>query len=444
MSRHSYSDQVRALTLCSLRVNAVRAERYHGLDWLRAVAALLVVMLHAGLAYTLTPWPGLAWPVHDPEPVRIVDALTWWIDGFIMPLFFLLGGFVAAHLFLRRGGKGYLRHRVKRVVAPFLFGCVVILPLDLYVWLLGWVIEGRIPLRKLRSLKLGEAGQDLWGVGHLWFLQYLFLFSVVMWAVQHAWDMWHAVRAARGKMTSARTAVDRYAETRLGAILAPVLCCLPGAVVLWWEPRVVIGFRHSWHPLVANLLYYAPCFIFGWWLLHRRRSGDYVGRFSGWHLAASAAVFAVLLPLVREHVGGELAGSRRILLCVLFAAFAWLSSVGWFGLFLNALGKRKPPEWVAYLAESSFWMYLFHHPIVGLAQVSLGKSGLPAWGKYCLSGAAAISLSLLTYEVFVRRTWVGRLLHGTKSTPAVAVEPDVIRLPHPVEPDVAGPKRRAA
>lgn len=442
MSHHSYSDNVRALTLCTLRVNRVRAERYHGLDWLRAIAALLVVMLHAGLAYTLTPWPGLAWPVHQANPGSLVDAVTWWIDGFIMPLFFVLGGFFAAHLFLQRGAKGFLGHRVRRVLLPFLFGCVVILPLDLYVWLLGWVVEDRIPLRKLRSLKLGDAGRDLWGVGHLWFLQYLFLFCVVMWAVQHAWDMWHAVRAARGKMKFPRTRIDRISETRAGALLAPLICALPCALALWWEPRIVLGFRHSWHPLAANLLYYAPCFIFGWWKLHRHRSGDRVGRYAGWHLAASIAAFAVLLPMAREHVATELTGNRRIALCLLFASFAWLSSVGWFGLFLNHLGK--PPKPVAYVAESSFWMYLFHHPVVGLAQVSLAGAALPVWGKYCLSAGAAVCLSLLTYEVLVRRTWVGLLLNGRTESRTAGREADIISLPQPGEADVPVPHRRAA
>ena len=60
-----------------------------------------------------------------------------------------------------------------------MLGCVLILPLDLYAWLLGLAADGQIPLRKLHSLKVeGPLADGLWGVSHLWFLQYLWLFCM--------------------------------------------------------------------------------------------------------------------------------------------------------------------------------------------------------------------------------------------------------------------------
>ena len=441
MSHSSSVGEVRTIALAAAH-SELHEERYFGLDWLRAIATILVVMLHGGLAYTLVPWPGIAWPTHDRFPSSSVDAASWWINGFMMPLFFVLGGFVAAHLLLKRGPRGFLEHRVRRILLPFLFGCLIVLPASLYVWLLGWVVDGRISLRKLRSLKLGEVGENLWGVGHLWFLQYLFLFCAVMWAVQLVWDMWHAVRAARGRRTSVRHGLDSLLDSPPAALLKPLVLALPCALALWWEPRIVIGFRNSWHPLAANLLYYAPCFCFGWWMLHRRRSGHHVCRYAWLHAAASLVVFAFLLPMVREHVAEESTGPRRIVLCLLFASFAWLSTVGWFGLFLNHFGR--PPRWVAYLAESSFWMYLFHHPIVGLAQVSLAGSHLPAWSKFLIASGTAVCLSLLTYEVGVRRTWIGVLLNGRRAPARTDASRGTVPFSERSDKPVESPERRAA
>ncbi|MFO1092008.1 MAG: acyltransferase family protein [Planctomycetaceae bacterium] len=117
-----------------------------------------------------------------------------------MPVFFLMGGFLAAQLFARLGPAEFLKHRARRLLVPFAFACVVILPLDLYAWLLGWVVEGRIPLQKLRSLKLGSRAR-LWGVAHLWFLEYLFVFCAGAVIVQWGWNRWN-VRSIRLRLGS--------------------------------------------------------------------------------------------------------------------------------------------------------------------------------------------------------------------------------------------------
>ncbi len=388
------------------------AHRVHGLDWLRAVAAVLVVALHAGIAYTRHPFPGLAWPTHEPDPSGIVDATTWWINGWIMPAFLIMGGFVATPLLDRLGPGEFARHRTRRLLLPFLFGCLVILPLDFYIWLLGWVIDDRIPIKKLRSLKLGPAGEDIWGVGHLWFLQYLLLFSLAA-----------ALIAARTSRIPFRLKLSSMAG-RATWLLFPLLAALPGALVLYWQPRIVIGFRHSWYPLLANLLYYAPCFAAGWWLQRRVRAGDDVTRSAWTQLGLSLIVFAALLPMIRQHVAAEWTGADRLILTTLFSTFAWLSAWGWVCLSLKPCAT--PPRWIGYLSAASLWIYLAHHPAVGLAQVALMRVNFAPGAKFGITFAAATALSLLTYEACVRRTWIGALLNGrreARTTPISARRP---------------------
>lgn len=442
---------------------SISAQRCHGLDWLRAVAALLVVALHAGIAYTLSPFPGLAWPTHDPHPSAAVDALTWWINGWIMPAFFMMGGFVAAPLLERLGPVEFVRHRARRLLVPLLLGCVAILPLDLYVWLLGWVIDDRIPIKKLRSLKLGPEGEGLWGVAHLWFLQYLFLYS----AAAAAWVAWKngrridrasqcpapgrpseltaaplageyrsesgtlriagvqpgaRQRAARRQKNAPRRPAVCWSQTAIH-LLAPLLFAIPGALVLAWQPRIVIGFRHSWHPLAANLLYYAPCFAAGWWLQRCARRGHGVTRGAPLHLGVSCVVFALLLPLLRQHVAAEWGGGRLLLLTSMFSVFAWLTA--WSAICLALRPCGPAPRAIQYLSAASLWVYLIHHPAVGLAQIALIPAPLTAGARFCLVFTAATCLSLLTYEAFVRRSWMGSLLGGPRerSHPALRSDP---------------------
>jgi len=382
---------------------AVRSdERLNGLDWLRAGAALAVVALHAGIAYTVVPFPGLAWPVHDAQPSAIVDALTWWIDAWIMPLFFVMSGFLAAQLFARLGPHEFVKHRARRLLAPLAFACVVILPLDLYVWLLGWVIEDRIPLKKLRSLKLGDAGQELWGIAHLWYLEYLVVFSVGAWALHRAW-----------KRSSLPLSAVRF------PLFIPVLAAC-SALALWWDPQLVIGFRHAWHPLPANVLYYAPCFAAGWWLQTRGAQATGQAQWIIAGIAGSTLLLAAILPLIHAWGRSGLEGSSRIVLATAFTACGWLMAVGVFRLSVRPCAAA--PQAVRYVAQASFWMYLFHHPAVGLAQVALHGSGLNAESKFLLACISATGLSLLTYEACVRRTWVGALLNGRRDTKSPVTE----------------------
>ena len=326
-----------------------------------------------------------------------------------MPAFLIMGGFVAAPMLDRLGPAEFARSRTRRLLLPFLFGCVLILPLDFYIWLLGWVIDDRIPMKKLRSLKLGPAAQDLWGVGHLWFLQYLLLFSLAAAAI-----------AARRSGARIRPAFPRL-SSRWELVLVPVLFALPGALVLYFQPRIVIGFRHSWHPLPANLLYYAPCFAAGWWLQRRAREGTDFTRTAWLHLGFSVIAFAVLLPWVRQHVIAEWSGTDRLRLTALFSAFAWLSA--WGGVCLSLKPCPPPPRWVGYLSASSLWIYLAHHPAVGLAQVALMRVPLAPAAKFAITFAAATALSLLTYEACVRRTWIGALLNGRRETRSTSADP---------------------
>src|SRR5689334_18139169 len=95
--------------------------RLEGLDALRGIAAVPVIMLHASMPYLLLPMKGLIWPTRDARPSELVDAVGWAIEGFIMPLFFLLAGLFAAGLLDRLGPAQFLKHRARRLLVPMAF-----------------------------------------------------------------------------------------------------------------------------------------------------------------------------------------------------------------------------------------------------------------------------------------------------------------------------------
>ena len=98
--------------------------RRHDLDALRAFAMLIGVGLHAALAYLPNEASG------EEQTVELTLALfVLGVHGFRMPVFFVMSGFFTAMLWRRRGLFPLLEHRFKRILIPFLLGCVTIVPL---------------------------------------------------------------------------------------------------------------------------------------------------------------------------------------------------------------------------------------------------------------------------------------------------------------------------
>lgn len=102
----------------------VAATRRHDLDAVRSFAMSLGVVLHACLSLSFVPWP-----ITDEVRTEGMTGLFAFIHGFRMPLFFLLSGYFAVMLWQRRGARGLISHRVRRVLVPMVVACFTILPL---------------------------------------------------------------------------------------------------------------------------------------------------------------------------------------------------------------------------------------------------------------------------------------------------------------------------
>lgn len=406
--------------------------RREGLDALRGISAILVVMLHAAMPYLLQPMPGLAWPTHDASPSAVVDAVGWAIEGFIMPLFLVLAGLFAAGLCRNLGPKAFLKHRTRRILVPLAFGCVVIVPLDFWVWSLGFLLDGRCTWNHIRRMKFpAEIHKNLFGLSHLWFLQYLYLMCVGL----AAWAAWRGTRPIATSDATHRASASTSSAVR--GFLSSLLWVVPTAAVLWWEPNIVVGFQHSFLPVPAKFAHATLFFLMGVWLDSDEARSLVAGRLGRWWLIPAAASFAAMLPLIHTHQSASLAGLSRVTFAIASGLFAVTMSFGLYGVFLNVPRCSKG---LAYLSEASFWIYLAHHPIVGLSAIAVSRTGWPAVLKFAVVTATTTGITLAVYQLGVRYTWVGALLHGKRKPRPSAMRSGPATTSHSSSPD----ERRAA
>jgi peptidoglycan/LPS O-acetylase OafA/YrhL len=124
--------------------------------------------------------------------------------------------------------------------------------------------------------------------------------------------------------------------------------------------------------------------------------------------------------LVQRDLTATLSGPESLLLSATGALFTWLLTFGCLGLALRASSRRPA---LRYLADSSYWIYLCHLPLVGLVQVDLFSVPAPAVLKFLAALAVSVGIGLASYQVMVRYTVIGLWLHGRRDRPVPAVIP---------------------
>jgi len=383
--------------------------RRPGLEALRAWATVLVVVLHAAVPYAAAPMPALTWPVRHPEPSLVVDAVFWGIAVMIMPLFLWLSGYGAAQS-LTGKPQEFLSSRWRRLGWPLIGAAAVLLPLELYVWLIGWALDGQIPWTKLRSLKLGTYHENLWGLSHLWYLEYLLIYSTLLWAGQ-------------------RSMSPRVRSLCVRCVGQPMFLFLAAATVLWFAPEVVVGFQHGFLPIPAKFLFSGLFFAAG---VAAARTPSRPPLPLGLTLFSSGALLLAILPLIHRQVATPLMGLDRLCLaCGLAVLVVLITSTIWDAAW-NSNAVISPR--VRQLAQASFWIYLLHHPLVAIGHIALRPTAWSALTQTILVTAGTLVVSLFSYEMFVRESWLGAFLGGRSA---------VRTLPRPV-PAATVPERRAA
>jgi surface polysaccharide O-acyltransferase-like enzyme len=383
--------------------------RLAALDALRGAAMFLGVCLHASVSYMTGRFPGPLWGTQEKPGSSAFDYLFWLIHGFRLPLFFLIAGLFAVVVYEARGFSGFLLHRSQRLLVPYLVGCAIILPICLYIWSFGWLVTGRCTVKDILRVRfVPELQADVFGPMHLWFLADLFIISMIFAALRRLW--------ARS------TVLVRFPQsTSFGYGLAsPFILSIPSAVLLFINPNPVFAFHNSFIPSPARLAYYGYFFYVGVRLAPFRDKFTMVTR--RWYLqlilaGVSGALIIAFLRLDSWSIPGT---ATRLGLAAATALFAWTSIFGWLGVFLRSF--RQSGEWIRYLADASYWIYLVHLPLVGLVQLTFFGVPMAIEIKFLLVTSFASGIGLLSYATLVRYSRVGTCLNGRRRRPCLGAD----------------------
>jgi len=160
--------------------------RRFDLDWVRFLAFALLVPYHVGMYYV--SWD---WHVKSPTPVAAIEPLMILSAPWRLSLLFLVSGVATGYL-SDKLPVGFLRQRSWRLLLPLLFGMYVVVPPQAYLELVEKV-PGGYHAGYLDFLSGYMHGGDLYCMApgdcvdgptwnHLWFVAYLWVYTVLLWA----------------------------------------------------------------------------------------------------------------------------------------------------------------------------------------------------------------------------------------------------------------------
>jgi glucan biosynthesis protein C len=331
--------------------------RQHFLDWLRILALAWLIVYHVGMYY-------VSWDWHLKSPFAGTTLEPWMrlSAPWRMSLLFLVAGAATAFMLQRQGASAaLLGQRATRLLLPLLAGMLVIVPPQPYLQVvqqLGYDGDYLDFLRLYFTAYPGfcRAGGCLvlptWN--HLWFLPYLFVYTLALWALLKAWP---------GALDRSVPALGR-AFGGAGLLLWPV-----GVLALvrgWMAPRFPIT-----HALVDDPFahaQYLPIFLLGAAL--SRHGGLWSAMDRQRWLAVCLALAGWALLLTTD--AGTLPGVRPLAL----ATQQWCAIVAAVGFAHHHLNRDSAAR--RWLTEAVFPVYVLHQTAILLGFAALAPLALAA------------------------------------------------------------------
>ena len=382
--------------------------RRHDLDWVRVFAFCLLVLYHVGMYYVT--WE---WHVNSPHAGTALEPFMLMTSPWRLSLLFLVSGVATAFLLGKSRDAAaatgtrmrFLGPRSWRLLVPLLFGMLVVVPPQAYYEVVeklpGGYHEGYLAFwaRYLAGDDRFCRGDDCLDVptwNHLWFVAYLWVYTVVLWGV---WRFAPRLLDRIGTGLSARLA------SNAGLLVWPVLFFALVRIALF-------GIFDSTHALVDDWYNHAQYFaIFLLGVLLARADGVWNAflRVRWPALALWLTSWAAIVAYFAAFADAEPPQALRQLMRGVWGLNQWCAIAAILGF-----ARRWNPgdsRTLRYLTQAVFPVYILHQTITVVLAYNFKPFDLPPLLEGPLLVALTFGLCFAGYEV-IRRIALLRPLFG--------------------------------
>jgi len=421
-----------------------QARRRRELDAMGMLVVVGLVFFHSAQIFYFADFYVKNEPPNIESASQLVSTLFVAFAGLWgMPLMFLIAGLSVWYSLRKRTAGQFALERTRRLVVPLVVGTVLLVPPIVYFALKADLTYSETFLQFLPrffNIQLsidfprfltGAPPDELFTIAHLWFLEYLFVYTLVL------LPLWLYLRRPAGQRL-----VERFGD----------LCALPWAIYTLALPIAIIEaalgteFSGGW-----NRYAYVPFLIYGFLMAAEPRLGQAFQRHR--RSAVTLGIMALLLYYAGNYMMGPVvefdAQTKYDLPNVLFRALKGITSWFWVVLIMGlvaGVGKmrtrketepgreplpdlsvalRKPSlmdRVFAYVGEAQLPFYVLHMTPIVIIGFYVVQWDVNALVKYLVIVLATLGVTLLLYDIAVRRTWLTRFLFGMKPRVARSME----------------------
>jgi glucan biosynthesis protein C len=371
----------------TLSMSVSSSERFHGLDFLRAMAMLMGLVFHAPMLYYI---PIMADGFQDfgvshatmPPMESWLNATVYWLHSWRMTVFFMISGFFTALILSKRAPNHFIKDRfIKLGITMLLFAS------------LFDMLDGRFEAK----------------LEHMWFLYYLFMFSCITW-------IFTKLKPSSSKPEASQNHTTAIAKVVIIAVvlvfLRPIVDQLDGGHV---------GVASHYHTVkIGGFLYFLSWFWAGMWLYSNRfllvaASSKVITALS---LVIAVGVFYILLPNLSGIFGYGAVDPQTTYEAVQISLLKGLNAVLWgfFFILFTHQAMKKSNFVLNWLVTLSFPIYIFHlTPCIILSALLIGM-GLSQIQVLVGTVIGAFIISVVLYYLLIKFTPLSWIILGYKKS----------------------------
>ena len=364
-------------------------QRFHNLDFLRAFAMTMGLVIHAPLLFWAPDFAKVFGIDNIVPAEEWVNIMGRFISSWRMPLFFLLSGFFAVLVLERKGTLHFLRDRFIRV------GLTCLVFSSLYD-----ISDGKFDYTTL----------------HLWFLYELMILVLVF--------------SLLYKFKIIKDFLCIKVPPKLFFILALwLIFTVPLAYILnhWWHPLALKASTSYFDLKIGNLLYYFSYFLVGVILFSNQNIFMKLKNTKTILLLINLSLFAFLLRLYSDHLTiGQADNLRNVAqmqfdpIMVLFnACMIGMNSILFCFLFIGLASKfvQSDSSIIRWFVELSYPVYIIHIIPVTMMSALFYHVGLSQFSMLLLAVISGFFICVILYYVFIKYTPLNWLINGYSKSP---------------------------
>ena len=394
-------------------MEAQTGRRRFELDWLRMLAVLLVFVAHCARFFDTA-----GWHVKNSTTYPALEMWAGLVTTWLMPLLFLVSG-ASVFFALRKGPVRFVKDRTLRLLVPLVVGIFSHIILCVYLerrtqygfrgsffdflphYFDGFYLFG---------------GNFAWMGLHLWYLEVLFVLSVL------CLPLFQWLLAGSGRRLLARLG-DLLA--RPGAVY---LLALPSTLLMPFLDPMRVFFSRSWGGW--GLPTYLFFFVGGLVVYSHLNLQDRIRR-QRWFSLVAGLLLLLVVGVITGSPGEERFGTPSYaLVTMLHSVASWCWVLGILGLGMEYLAVYRP--FLGYAGEAVLPFYVLHQSVILGVGYLVVQWSIPDLLKFLVILVGSLGVILAIYGFLVRPYNLLRVLFGLKPLPTK-------RAGRPAEPEPVRP-----